>query len=108
MDKVNGVSHEHSQQVLTVVLVRESIKRLQTLLEFDSASVDPDHRGFVQLGYRFITNIKDTVEERADTVIWVKKNYGQDTACLIHDSAYSPVDGGRLRNYASVWIKKAK
>lgn len=89
MDKANWVSHKHSQQALMVVLVRESIKRLQLLLEFDSASVDADHRGLVQRGYHFITNIRDTVEERADTVIWVEQTYGQDTACLIHDNAYS-------------------
>jgi len=106
MDKTNGVSHQHSQQALLAILVRESIKRLQSLLEFDSSSLDSDHRGLVQLGYHFLTNIRNTVEERADTLIWVEKNYGQDTACLIHDNAYSPADGGRLRNCASVWIKK--
>jgi hypothetical protein len=108
MDKANGVSHQYSQQALLVILVRESIKRLQSLLEFDSSSIDSDHRGLVQLGYHFLTNIRDTVEERADTVIWVEQKYGQDIVCLIHDNAYSPVDGRRLRNYASVWIKRAR
>lgn len=106
MSKTNGVLRKSNWPFKTGGS-GAATPRSRSTEPFDSTKIDRDHQAFAKLGYRFITNVGNSDEEKAQAKKWVEKNYGQETAYLIHDNAYA-LDGRRLSDCASVWIKQAK
>lgn len=106
MRKPNGALQTNNWTFKTTV-GGAATPRPRSIEPFDSTKIDRDHEALAELGYRFITNIVNTPEKKAKTVEWVQKNYGQKTAYIIHGHAYD-IYGNRLKDCASVWIKKSK